>query len=130
MELSTPLQIAVFLQNCVAAYRSQVKSIKKLHSCSSNTFFKRNIFHGNNWFSLQYYDSPQDDLVKENFMFTDKWMDMKSSQLHYMSAICLLTARNWADAMGKNKVEKKPKLNKFMNNLTWIFLFFKDFWSN
>ena len=62
-------------------------------------------------------------------MFTDKWMDMKSSQLHYMSAICLLTARNWADAMGKNKVEKKPKLNKFMNNLTWIFLFFKDFWS-
>ena len=95
---------------------------KKLHSCSSNTFVKSNIYHGNNWFSLQYYDSPQDDLVKENFMFTDKWMDMKSSQLHYMSAICLLTARNWADAMGKNKVKNKPKLNKFMNS---FFTFFR-----
>ena len=72
---------------------------------------------------MQYYDSPQDDLVKENFMFTDKWMDMKSSQLHYMSAICLLTARNWADAMGKNKVKNKPKFNKFINSLGF-FIFF------
>ena len=48
---------------------------------------------------------PQDDLMDEDVII---WA--KTSEANYVksfSAVCLLTARNWADTMGKDKVDSR-----------------------
>ena len=54
-------------------------------------------------------DEPQEDLMNEDWAI---WA--KSSQTNYVSsfsAVCLLTARYMADAMGKDKVLVRPSIS-------------------